>query len=88
MSMFPGPGAQVYYNDAGEPLGWDYPSDEPDYDPDDWRPSAQEMQNEDDYERGYDDGMNGEDVQDGENSMYMAGYNDGLANKENADVEE
>lgn len=25
--MFPGPGAQVYYNDAGEPLGWDYPSD-------------------------------------------------------------
>jgi len=32
MSMFPGAGAQVYYNDAGEPLGWDYPSDEPDFD--------------------------------------------------------
>jgi len=30
MSMFPGPHAQVYYNEAGEPLGWDYPS-EPDY---------------------------------------------------------
>ena len=31
MSMFPGPGAQVHYNEAGEPLGWDYPSyDEPD----------------------------------------------------------
>lgn len=35
--MFPGPGAQVYYNEAGEPLGWDYPSepephDGPDYD--------------------------------------------------------
>jgi hypothetical protein len=32
--MFPGPGAQVYYNEAGEPLGWDYPSyDEPENDP-------------------------------------------------------
>ena len=27
--MFPGAGAQVYYNEAGEPLGWDYPSDDP-----------------------------------------------------------
>jgi hypothetical protein len=27
--MFPGPNAQVYYNEAGEPLGWEYPS-EPD----------------------------------------------------------
>ena len=27
--MFPGPGAQIYRNEAGEPLGWDYPSDEP-----------------------------------------------------------
>jgi hypothetical protein len=27
---FPGAGAQVYYNDDGEPLGWDYPNyDEP-----------------------------------------------------------
>ena len=24
--MFPGPGAQIDYNEAGEPLGWDYPS--------------------------------------------------------------
>jgi len=36
MSMFPGAGAVVYRNEAGEPLGWDYPS-EPDpsdsYDP-------------------------------------------------------
>ncbi len=31
---FPGYGAQIYYNDAGEVLGWDYPSyDEP---PDPW----------------------------------------------------
>ena len=29
MSMCPGAGAQLYYNEAGEPLGWDYPS-EPD----------------------------------------------------------
>jgi hypothetical protein len=27
--MFPGYGAQVYYNDAGEPAGWDYPSCDP-----------------------------------------------------------
>ena len=26
MSMFPGAGAQVYRNEAGEPIGWDYPS--------------------------------------------------------------
>jgi hypothetical protein len=26
---FPGPGAQIYKNDAGEVTGWDYPSDEP-----------------------------------------------------------
>lgn len=33
---FPGYGAQVYYNEAGEPLGWDYPSygEPPEYDPD------------------------------------------------------
>jgi hypothetical protein len=29
--VFPGAGAQVYRNEAGEPIGWDYPSyDEPD----------------------------------------------------------
>ncbi len=27
--MFPGYGAQIYRNDAGEPLGWDYPDDGP-----------------------------------------------------------
>lgn len=33
--MFPGAHAEIYRNDAGEPIGWDYPSlaDEPDYDP-------------------------------------------------------
>jgi hypothetical protein len=28
--MFPGPRSQIIYNEAGEPLGWDEPS-EPDY---------------------------------------------------------
>jgi len=27
--MFPGPGANIYRNEAGEPTGWDYPA-EPD----------------------------------------------------------
>lgn len=42
MSMFPGANAHVYYNEAGEPLGWDYPS-EPDehYDPEDYLPSQE-----------------------------------------------
>lgn len=31
--MFPGSHASVYYNEAGEVLGWDYPC-EPEYDPD------------------------------------------------------
>lgn len=26
--MFPGPGAVVYRNENGEPVGWDYPSDD------------------------------------------------------------
>lgn len=28
--MFPGAGAQVYHNEAGEPTGWDYPADDAD----------------------------------------------------------
>jgi hypothetical protein len=34
---FPGAGARVFYNDAGEPIGWDYPytDDPPDADDDD-----------------------------------------------------
>lgn len=40
--MFPGPGARIYKNEAGEPIGWDYPSyDEPNvydemYDSEEW----------------------------------------------------
>ena len=26
--MFPGPNAVVYRNEAGEPIGWDYPADD------------------------------------------------------------
>lgn len=36
MSMFPGANARIYRNEAGEPIGWDYPSDEPEYDPDEY----------------------------------------------------
>ncbi len=31
--MFPGYGAQIYHNDAGEVLGWDYPDRDDPYDP-------------------------------------------------------
>lgn len=33
--MFPGTNAQIYRNEAGEPIGWDYPSDDG-YDSGDW----------------------------------------------------
>lgn len=33
---FPGAGAQVYYNEAGEPLGWDSPQYDEGPDPDDF----------------------------------------------------
>lgn len=33
--VFPGAGASVHRNEAGEVLGWDYPGDDP-YDPDDY----------------------------------------------------
>lgn len=53
---FPGPGAQIYYNEAGEPLGWDYPSDEPDYDPyeDDRRADYESVLAEEAWERAHD----------------------------------
>ncbi len=35
---FPGAGAQIYRNDAGEPLGWDYPGYDEGPDPDDFDP--------------------------------------------------
>lgn len=36
MSMFHGPGARIYRNEAGEPTGWDYPSSDDPHDPDDY----------------------------------------------------
>lgn len=35
MSMFPGAGAQIYTNEAGEVLGWDYPDRNDPWTPDD-----------------------------------------------------
>lgn len=37
--MFPDANANMYRNEAGEPIGWDYPPDDDfDYDPDDFLP--------------------------------------------------
>lgn len=36
--MFPGAGASVYYNEAGEPLGWDVGGFDEPYDPDEFLP--------------------------------------------------
>lgn len=50
--MFPGANARIFRNEAGEVLGWDYPSDNPNDDwdefdqafegeqPDDWCPTC------------------------------------------------
>lgn len=57
---FPGAGDQVYYNDAGEPMGWDSPG-EPEHDPDNYRqPSGNEMDHEEAYEQGISHAENGE----------------------------
>ncbi len=45
--MFPGPHAQIYYNDAGEPLGWDYPNYDEPPDVDDYDRWADEPEEED-----------------------------------------
>jgi hypothetical protein len=46
---FPGAGAQVHYNEAGEPLGWDYPEyDEGPADPDDY--DDYDWEDDDDWE--------------------------------------
>lgn len=47
--MFPGPNAQIYRNEAGEVLGWDYPPDEP-YEPDPYEADYYD----DPYEHTYD----------------------------------
>jgi hypothetical protein len=41
--MFPGAGAQIHYNEVGEPASWDYPGPEyDDYDPDDYLPDDED----------------------------------------------
>jgi hypothetical protein len=40
--MFPGANAEIYRNDAGEVLGWDYPSYGDQYEPDDYLPDYDE----------------------------------------------
>lgn len=52
---FPGPGAQVYYNEAGEPLGWDYPSDEP-YELDPYEESREAAESEQVWEAAFEIG--------------------------------
>ncbi len=56
---FPGAGAQVYYNEAGEPTGWDYPGyDDGEYDPDDYLPD------DDDDDDGWEDDGDEPDIHD------------------------
>ncbi|MCL4414438.1 MAG: hypothetical protein M1522_06795 [Actinobacteria bacterium] len=63
--MFPGPGAQIYRNEAGEPIGWDYPGEyEPDYESENMsRADAMcEELHEDAYEAGFEAGSEGADA--------------------------
>lgn len=50
--MFPGPGAVVYRNEEGEPLGWDYPSEPEPMDPYEDRRSGHQMDLDDAYSEG------------------------------------
>jgi hypothetical protein len=76
MSMFPTAGAQVYYNEAGEPLGWDAASSyEPEYcdacggshsslDCDDWESDQgdDDDDDDDDVDPGEEEGEEEDDV--------------------------
>ena len=77
--MFPGPNATVYYNEAGEPLGWDdnYYDDAPD-EPD-WDRITDDEQA---WEAGYEDGYHVQDSQvvtanDHQDRAYLMGYEQG-----------
>lgn len=48
--MFPGAGAQVYYNEAGEPLGWDYPDYDPQYDDPEYDAYYEDEMSEEEWE--------------------------------------
>lgn len=61
--MFPGPGAQIYRNEAGEPLGWDYPGEyERDPHDDDRADAMCEEVHEEAYDAGYEAGSEGADA--------------------------
>ncbi|MHB1762671.1 MAG: hypothetical protein ACYCS4_08030 [Acidimicrobiales bacterium] len=59
--MFPGPGAQIYRNEAGEVLGWDFPGAYDPGDPGDTDEvqSAADAACEEAYERGQEDAGEG-----------------------------
>ena len=48
--MFPGAGAQIYRNEAGEVTGWDYPNYDEPPDPEEDRDYYQDNDEEDDDE--------------------------------------
>ncbi len=56
--MFPGPGAQIYRNDAGEVVGWDYPDDDDARDLNRFQEMA-DVACEEAYERGQEDAEEG-----------------------------
>lgn len=77
---FPGAGAQVYRNEAGEVLGWDYPS-EPEYDdgdmepPASWRPDLDEAFDSGRYDFEHNEGYNPEQFDDQEaTESYIEGW--------------
>lgn len=89
--MFPGPGAQIYRNEAGEPIGWDYPSYDPPEPDDDFHAAREDDFREESYERGYESGetdsrrLDEKDPQPGDwhKAMYLSGYDDGWSAGEN-----
>lgn len=46
---FPAAGAQIFYNEAGEVLGWDYPDYDAPIDPDEYDDYLDSMEEEDGY---------------------------------------
>ncbi|MBF9135281.1 hypothetical protein I0C86_41255 [Plantactinospora sp. S1510] len=47
--MFPGAGAEIHRNEAGEPTGWDAPGhDDAPYDPDDYLPEGDDEGDDED----------------------------------------
>ena len=84
--MFPGPNASVYYNEAGEPMGWDnnYYDEPPEPD---WDAIAAGEQA---WEAGYEDGMHGAPSQvakpgDRQDRAYLEGYGEGQRDRSAAD---